>query len=158
MKNVLLIIGLGIFLMMSCGSTMTLVNLKPIEVDWIAGVWKQRDKEVFEKWVRISDTEYKGLSYNMDMGYATITETMRIFTKGNDEWYFEAIVKENINVPVLFKWIPDPVITLKFVNEKHDFPQIVEYKREAFDVMSASISDMKREKRLVFDYSRYQTQ
>ncbi len=158
MKNIVVSVYVTLFLLMSCGNTMTLVNKKPIEVEWIVGIWKQKDKEAFEKWVKISDTEYKGLAYNMDMGFATITETMRIFSKGKDDWYYEAKVKENNNVPVLFKWVPDPVVALKFVNEKHDYPQIVEYKREAFDVMSASISDMKGTKRMVFDYSRYLTQ
>ncbi len=143
---------------MSCGSTMTLVNPKPIEVDWIVGVWKQKDKDAYEKWVKISDVEYKGLAYNLDAGFATITENMRIISKGKDEWYFEAILKENNNVPVLFKWVPDPVVALKFVNEKHDFPQIVQYNREAYDVMSASISNMSGDKRIIFDYSRYVTQ
>ena len=158
MKNVFNLCCLGFFLLMSCGSTMIMVNKKPIEVEWIVGVWKQKDKEAYEKWVKISDKEYKGLAYNLDSGYATITETMRIFSKVKEDWYFEAILKENKNVPVLFKWMPDPVITLKFVNEKHDFPQIVEYKREAFDVMSASISNMAGDKRMVFDYSRYKTE
>jgi hypothetical protein len=158
MKNAFSILCLFGLMLMSCGSSVTMVNKKPIEVDWVVGVWKQKDKETFEKWIKISETEYKGISYNLDAGYATIMENMRIFSKGKDEWYYEAIVKENNNMPVLFKWIPDPVITLKFVNEKHDFPQIIEYKREAFDVMSASISNMSGDKKMIFDYSRYQTQ
>lgn len=158
MKNAITFLSLVLLILMSCGNTMTLVNKKPIEVEWIAGVWKQKDKEIYEKWIKISDKEFKGVSYNMDMGYATITENMRIFSKSPDEWYFEAIIKENNNVPVLFKWIPDPVITLKFVNEKHDYPQIVQYKKEAFDVMSASISDMAGKKQMIFDYSRFKTE
>ncbi len=158
MKNTISVFCLLGILLLSCGSSTTLVNKKPIEVEWIVGIWKLKDKDNFEKWYKASDTEFKGVAYNMDAGYATITESMRIFMKSKDEWYFEAIVKENKNLPVLFKWVPDPVITLKFVNEKHDFPQRIEYTREAFDVMSASISDMAGTKKMVFDYTRFMTQ
>lgn len=144
---------------MSCSTTKTtMVNKKAIDVDWIVGIWKHKDKEMYEKWIKLSETDYKGISYNMDAGYATITESMRIFKQGKEDWFFEAMVGENKNAPILFKWMPDPVITLKFVNELHDFPQIVQYRREAFDIMSASISNMAGDKRMVYDYSRYMTQ
>ena len=145
-------------MLMSCGSTMIMVNKKPIEVDWIVGLWKHKDKEVYEKWVKISDTEYKGLMYNLDAGYATITQTMRIFLKAQDEWYFELLLKEINASPVMFKWIPDPVVALKFVNEKNSFPQLVQYNKEAFDVMSLTNSNMAGDQRLIIDYSRYVTQ
>jgi hypothetical protein len=158
MKNTIFVFCLFGILLLSCGSSATLVNKKPIDVEWIVGIWKLKDKENFEKWYKVSNTEYTGVAYNMDAGYATITESMRIFMKSKDEWYFEAKLKENNNLPVLFKWVPDPMINLLFVNEKHDFPQRIEYKREAFDVMSAAISDMAGTKRKVFDYTRFMTQ
>ncbi|MBK8483460.1 MAG: hypothetical protein IPL31_03640 [Saprospiraceae bacterium] len=151
----LLILGLTLA---SCGSTATLVNKKAIEVDWIVGKWKQKDGELYEKWIKVSQTEYKGLAYDLSKGYAVITENMRIFSTGKDAWFFEAILVENKNNAVLFKWVPDPIVALKFVNEQHDFPQIVQYKREAFDIMSASISNLAGDKKLVFDYTRYVTQ
>ncbi|HEX5624533.1 MAG TPA: hypothetical protein VFX48_00835 [Saprospiraceae bacterium] len=138
----------------SCGTSAVMVNKKDIDVEWIAGIWKHKDKELYEKWVKLSDTEYKGLAYDLNAGYANITESMRIFRQGKHDWYFEAVVKENNNVPIQYKWIPDPVITLKFVNEKHDFPQIVQYKKEAFDVMSASISNLSGDQKKTFDFTR----
>jgi len=149
---------LVLFILFSCGSAPKLVNKKPIDVDWIVGKWKQKDIEVYEKWVKISEMEYSGLSYDMNAGYATIKEKMRIFSKDNKTWYFEATIKENNNLPILYTWMPDPVITLKFMNEQHDFPQIIQYKKEAFDVMTATISDKNGDKKMIFDYSRYATQ
>ena len=146
------------FMLSSCGGSSVLVNKKPINVDWIVGKWKQKDAEFYEKWIKISDTEYKGVGYDLTTGTANIQETMRIFSSGKNQWFFEATLSENKNVPVLFRWVPDPVITLKFVNEKHDFPQLIQYKLEAFDIMSASISTMSGEKKVVFDYSRFATQ
>ncbi len=151
-------IFLPVLLFYSCGSAPKMVNKKPIELDWICGKWKQKDADIYEKWVKLSDREYSGLSYDMNAGYATIKEKMRIFTTDGVAWQFEAIIKENNNIPILFKWIPDPVITLKFVNEKHDFPQIIQYKKEAFDVMSAQISNLAGDKKMIFDYSRYAIQ
>lgn len=139
----------------SCGTSHILVNEKPIEIDWIVGVWKQGNKEVFEKWTKVNSNEFRGVSYNMEKGYATIEEQMRIVSKKKGEWYFEAILEANNNVPVRFKWIPDPVVQLKFVNEQHDFPNIISYKKEAYDIMNARISNMDGTKSMVFDFTRF---
>lgn len=142
---------------MSCKPSVILVNPTPIQVEWISGVWKHKDKEFYEKWIKLSDSEYTGVAYDLDLGHATIQEYMRIYREGKSEWYFEAKVKENNFQPVLFKWVPDPVIELKFVNEKHDYPQVVMYKREAFDVMTGSISNLKGDQVIHSDYMRYST-
>ena len=81
MKNLISVFCVVGILLLSCGSSMTLVNKKPIEVEWIVGIWKLKDKDNFEKWIKVSPTEFKGVAYNMDAGYATITENMRIFMK-----------------------------------------------------------------------------
>lgn len=141
----------------NCKPTHILVNPKPIQVDWITGVWKHKDKEFYEKWTKLSETEYSAVAYDLNMGFATIHEYMRIFKHSNGDWYFEAKVKQNDFKPVLFKWIPDPLIDLKFTNELHDYPQIVMYKREAFDVMTGSISNMKGDQVQHSDYMRFVT-
>ncbi|MBK8956194.1 MAG: hypothetical protein IPM34_11660 [Saprospiraceae bacterium] len=138
-----------------CKPGLTIVNPKPIQIDWIVGIWKHKDKELYEKWIRKSETEYIGIAYDLDMGFATVRENMRIFRQGNDSWFFEAKVKENDFKPVLFKWMPDPVIDLKFVNETHDFPNIVMYKREAFDIMTGSVSNLNGDKIVHSDYTRF---
>lgn len=139
----------------SCGSSHILVNEQPIDVDWIVGVWKHGQKEVFEKWTKVNANEYRGVSYNLEKGYATIEEQMRIVSEKNGEWYFEAILESNNNIPVRFKWVPDPMVQLKFVNEQHDFPNIISYKREAYDIMNARISNMDGSKTMVFDFTRF---
>lgn len=158
MKAILNLIWILCFFCFSCGSSSTLVNKKPINVEWIVGKWKQKDAEIYEKWIKVSDMEFKGVGYDMTSGITNIKETMRIFRTGNGQWFYEATLMENNKVPVLFKWVPDPVITLKFVNDLHDYPQIIAYKLEAFDIMSATISNMSGDKRNVYDYSRYATQ
>ncbi|MBK9109092.1 MAG: hypothetical protein IPM92_12190 [Saprospiraceae bacterium] len=154
MRMLILMCAIGMF-WVQCKPAITIINPKPIEIEWITGIWKHKDKEFYEKWVKISDSEYTGVAYDLNMGYASVHEYMRIYKQGKEEWYFEAKVKENDFKPVLFKWIPDPVIELKFINELHDYPQIVMYKREAFDVMTGSISNLKGDQVHHSDYMRF---
>lgn len=141
----------------SCKPAAILVNPVPIQLEWIVGIWKDKDKEFYEKWVKVSATEYTGIAYDLDQGFANVHEYLRIFKSGSTDWYLEAKVKENNFAPVLFKWNPDPVIELKFVNEKHDFPQVVMYHREAYDVMTGSISNLKGDQVVHTDYMRFAT-
>ncbi len=143
---------------MACKSSYTLVNKKGIQVDWLTGVWKHKDKEMYEKWVKTGEREYKGLVYDLNEGYANISENLRIFSKDGENWTLEAIIKENNNKPILFTWVPDPIVELKFVNEKHDFPQVIQYHRESFDVMNTTISNMNGDRKIVMDYMRFVAQ
>jgi hypothetical protein len=130
-----------VVILFSCSKKMVVMNKQAIEIEWLVGVWKNKDKEMYEKWIKVSESEYRGVGYDMTAGYATITESIKLYKEGKD-WYYEAKVAANNNVPVKFTLVPDPVYTLKFINEKHDFPQMISYKKDAFDVMSACISDM----------------
>lgn len=154
MKHYMAILGASL-LLSSCKPAHILVNPKPIEVEWIAGTWKHRDKEYYEKWVRIADDHYGGVAYDLLQGYATLHEKMRIFRDGEGSWFFEARVAENEYKPILFRWIPDPEVELKFANASHDFPQQVMYRKEAFDVMTATISKMDGSGAIHSEYMRY---
>ncbi len=148
---------LAIF-MMTCKPAYTIVNKKGIQVDWLTGVWKHKDKEMYEKWTKTGEREYKGLAYDLNEGYANITENLRIYSKDGETWYLEAIIKENANKPILFTWVPDPLVELKFVNDKHDFPQVIQYHKESFDVMNTTISNMNGDRKIVMDYMRFLSQ
>ena len=110
---------LGIFalialliVVMSCAPHTKLVNQKAVQVDWLVGKWKQLDKEVYEKWMKVTDAEFLGVSYSMESGTAEIMETMKIFRLAK-EWMLEVKLPKASD-PVLFKMIPDPGWQLKF--------------------------------------------
>lgn len=146
-----------IIFVFACAPKQTVFNAKPSEMEWLLGVWKEKNKDLYEKWVKVTDTEYRGVGYDMIQGWPNITENLRLFKEGKT-WYYEAKVKANNHVPVLFTQIPDPVYTFKFVNEKHDFPQVIFYKKEAFDVMTTCISDLAGTKQECMEFMRYTAQ
>ncbi|HMS29061.1 MAG TPA: DUF6265 family protein [Saprospiraceae bacterium] len=140
---------------MSCAPQTKLVNQKAVQVDWLVGKWKQLDKEVYEKWMKVTDSEFLGVSYSMESGTAEIMETMKIFRLAK-EWMLEVKLPKASD-PVLFKMIPDPGWPLKFENEKNDYPQIIAYRHNADSTVSALIQNLDGSKKVDFEFRKVST-
>jgi len=77
---------------------------------------------------------------------------MRIY-KSDKNWVYEAKLKvDSIMTTTTFVRSPDPIWNMRFINEKHDFPQIIQYKTNADSSMTAQILDMKATKVINFNY------
>ncbi|MEP7196220.1 MAG: hypothetical protein ABI851_06840 [Saprospiraceae bacterium] len=130
-------------------------NKKDIDLAAMVGTWQLKDQQKFEKWALVSPTECIGVSYDMSTGIATIDENLRMF-KTNDSWIYEAKVKEHEFKPVQFKWTPDPMYKMRFVNDKNEFPQVVKYKINSDSTMIAEISDLKGVNVMKYDFKKVQ--
>lgn len=150
MKNVIYVLMIILF---SCStSKVNVVNKKDLDCSWLLGTWKIVDKEDYEKWSKISPTEFMGVSYDMSLGTATIKENMRIY-KSDKNWIYEAKLKvDSVMNSTAFIRNADPIWNFRFVNEKHDFPQIIQYKMNADSSMTAQILDLKASKVINFNY------
>lgn len=137
--------------------TYVLVNKKNINPKMILGSWKEKDKDAYEKWMQVTENEYKGVSFNYSKGHATITESIRIY-KSDKNWFYEATVLDSIPHTTQFKWEPDPIWHLKFTNAKHDFPQIVAYRMNADSTITAKISTMDDSKKIFYEFQRMLTE
>ncbi len=152
-------ISLPVALLFFCACTPRnkVYNARPIELDWLVGVWKHKSKDVYEKWIKANENEYLGVEYDLIQGWANITENLKLYKVGRN-WHYETRTSANPQASVVFVMTPDPVFTLKFINEKHDFPQIIAYRREAFDVMTACIGDLQGLKQECDEFLRYSAQ
>ncbi|HUN16814.1 MAG TPA: DUF6265 family protein [Saprospiraceae bacterium] len=152
MKNVIWLSMLVIF-GMSCSPTTKMVNKKDIDPTWIVGKWKRVDKDNFEKWVKLNETEYLGVAYSNTSGNVEIEENLRIF-KREKSWIYEVKHKQNEFKPVEFIWTPSPAANLRFVNANNDFPQVVSYIQNPNGNLTAKISSLDDVKKEYFEFNK----
>lgn len=158
MKKFNLLISTFILIIsISCSpKTGKMLNKTEFSPAFLTGTWKLRDQNKFEKWSQTGPTEWMGVAYDMSTGIAEISEYMKIY-KSDKNWILEAKVKENQFVPVYFKHIPDPFWTAHFVNDQHDFPQVVSYRLGENVTLYAQIKDLKGSNMIDYEFMKETT-
>ncbi|MBK9271869.1 MAG: hypothetical protein IPM48_09735 [Saprospiraceae bacterium] len=130
-----------------------MVNKTEFSPQFLVGTWKMKDKMLYEKWSQTGPTEWMGVAYDMTSGIAEINEYLKIY-KSDKDWFLEAKTKANQFVPVYFKQINDPFWTCHFVNERHNFPQVISYRGGEDGILYAQIKDLKVSNMIDFVYLR----
>ncbi|MBK7465583.1 MAG: hypothetical protein WBB17_02020 [Saprospiraceae bacterium] len=153
MKYILFAIGLLTFTFQSCAPSTKIVNKKDIDPNWIIGKWKRIDKDMYEKWSKISDMEYVGVAYDMSSGLVEIEENLKIY-KMENKWIYEVKHKMNEFKAVPFVWTPAPGANLRFVNQANDFPQVVTYIQNPNGNLTAKISSLDDTKKEYFEFNK----
>lgn len=122
-------------------------------MDWIIGNWvltseKGSMKTTYEKWYKVSNSEYKGHGYIIDHSVVEWEEHMKLF-KANDEWNFEVIgVNES---PTNFKIISLNDTSFTASNLENDFPTHITYFKEG-ELLKAKVFN--GEKEIDFEFER----
>ena len=110
-------------LVTSCQSQQTLNDFKQL-----LGTWKIENKQTFEAWQKISDTEFKGMGYKLVNGEKLIKETLSIKLQ-NDQVIYQALVpNQNNGATISFIFQSANTELLSFENPDHDFPKKIQYK------------------------------
>ncbi len=149
--NLILLVLSIIFIGACSSSKFKMVNKTEFSPQFLVGTWKMKDKMQYEKWTQIGPTEWMGVAYDMTSGLADITENLKIY-KSDKDWILEVKHKENQFTPVYFKQQNDPFWTGYFVNEKHDFPQVISYRRGLEGILYAQIKDLKATNMIDFEF------
>jgi len=98
-------------------------------LNFLEGVWKMEDKEVYEVWNLIADNHLKGQSYKITYGIKQITETLEIKNTNNQFIYTATVVGQNDGKGIDFQLNKIDKDTYAFENPKHDFPQKIVYQK-----------------------------
>lgn len=95
---------------------------------------------MYENWTKASDLEFIGKSYILKGNDTTVFENIQLIQKQGSLFYIPTVKDQNNNLPVSFssKSISDNEFI--FENQKHDFPQIISYKKITQDSLVAEIS------------------
>ena len=107
--------------------------------DFLAGVWKQEEKESYEQWTRMNENWMKGVSYTMMGETPMITEYMEVFKKAGKLYYSASLPTQNKGEPVLFTQTRSDSIFV-YENTKHDFPNFIEYHKSGDSRVRVSVT------------------
>lgn len=111
------------------------------DLDWLIGKWKRAGKRntIFEEWEK-KDATFVGKSY-VDTGTELkISETLKINQESGETFYSPTVLNQNDGKPVSFKMLGSFENRFIFLNEKHDFPQKIVYRKMGEDSLKVQIS------------------
>lgn len=105
---------------------------------FLQGTWKVVDKDSYEHWDRISDSELKGVSYAIKNGQKIISEYLKIIKLGNKIVYSALVTGQNNGKEIDFE-LSYKDSTYSFSNLAHDFPKHIRYTRLEGDRLHISV-------------------
>lgn len=126
------------------------------EYAWLVGSWKRefRGKEYIERWEKASSLTLEGRGFEVGAKgeEVAVSEDLVLTVMGDNVFYLPK-PKEN-ELPVPFRLVGKQKEKLTFENASHDFPQRIEYERLKQGKLRATLSDMKREKVVEFEFEK----
>jgi len=105
---------------------------------FLQGTWKVADKERYEHWDRMSDSELKGVSYSIKNDQKIVSEYLKIKKLGDKVIYTALVIGQNNGKEIDFE-LTFKDSTYSFINERHDFPNRIRYKQLAGDRIHISV-------------------
>ncbi len=121
-KNILIIL-LVANTCLSCNAQKNLEN-----VEFLIGTWKMENKNTYESWQKVSDTEYKGKSYKLHEGQMQVSEFLTIKISDDKIIYEATVPNQNDGKTIPFELNMSTKDWISFENPNHDFPKKIQYK------------------------------
>ena len=109
---------------------------------WLMGEWQNTSSEgkLTETWEKLNDSTCAGKSFFV-IGKDTVSsETIRLEQHGKTLLYIPTVKDQNNEQPISFFLTSSTTQQMIFENPKHDFPQIISYKRTSKTALIAEIS------------------
>jgi Domain of unknown function (DUF6265) len=143
MKKTILLTALGALLFISWSSNQINEFKK---TNWLIGTWKNETSRgtLYETWTPINAVELQGKSYMIKDTDTLVFETIKLVAEKENLFYIPTVDNQNGQKPVRFTMTSLTDSMMVFENPKHDFPQVISYKRIAADSLVAEISAVKR--------------
>ncbi|MFM9984014.1 MAG: DUF6265 family protein [Flavobacteriales bacterium] len=141
----------------SCNDSQNSVSGK-FEFKKLIGDWRTmgEDPYTLERWT-YSDNTLSGTSFSVAGSDMNILETIRLDHLDGTPVYSPKVVNQNGGKEVLFVCINQNPNRIEFVNQQHDFPQVILYEFINPDSLQATISSFPlndKSKKITFGYSR----
>ena len=117
-----------------------------VRAEWLVGTWESKDdlgNASYESWEKISDNELSGRSYVIMEADTFVIETIQLLQQKDSLFYTATVNGQNENQPIRFSLVSLSENTMSFENVKHDFPQVVSYRKINSDSLVAEISGHK---------------
>ncbi len=122
-----------IILMLSCGEQdpkSDKTERKVVMPVWLAGTWQVSGSEqLFERWEVRSDSLLTGNGFHVEGQDTTFFEFLKIRQFKDSLCYIATVTGQNNGNPVFFRFSQHSDSAFICENQKHDYPQRIEYRR-----------------------------
>ncbi|MDD3876530.1 MAG: DUF6265 family protein [Bacteroidales bacterium] len=108
---------------------------------WLMGTWviEKPQGNIYETWVRISDSEFSGKNYMVNGNDTILFETLQVIKNEAGIFYIPTVPDQNDGLPVTFSLLEMTDSSFVFENPSHDFPQRIAYTRISADELKAEV-------------------
>lgn len=93
----------------------------------LEGTWKLKNKNIYERWDKLSENKLLGISYKLDSSSIIITEYLEISIFEEEIIYKATVIGQNQGESINFKLVYQNENNLTFENLEHDFPNKISY-------------------------------
>ena len=108
--------------------------------DFLQGTWKMENRDIYEHWDQLNDSNLKGFSYKLNDGQMEISEYLDISTTQNETTYTATVINQNQGNGVPFK-LTNIDSKFTFENPTHDFPKKIVYQKLNDTEIEVQVSD-----------------
>lgn len=138
---------LGALIMSSCYRPSYKVAFEDLKI--LEGTWAAEEGTNFnESWQVINDSLIRGTGFSLNAADTAFLERLLIKITG-DAVYYGALVEENDGY-VFFKLEEAGRNHWVFMNPDHDYPNIIEYKIKDNNLLEATTSNIRGNKKIAF--------
>jgi hypothetical protein len=110
-------------------------------IDWLIGKWEYKTQNVLvtESWTKKTNGNYVGYSYSIQGKDTVSQEVVEIVLENNKVIYKATVKEQNGGETIPFLMTNSANDSIVFVNELHDFPQKIVYKKVGETTIEAAI-------------------
>ncbi|WP_299454133.1 DUF6265 family protein [uncultured Microscilla sp.] len=122
----------------------------------IVGTWKLNNRPVLEQWTQATSGSFQARVLDLSKGDSTLTETIKVVKDKGQVCFVAKVLEQNDGKPIKFRLAKKRKKKVIFINEKHDFPQKIEYRLKSTQTLQVQISGVVRKKvrKITFVYQR----
>jgi len=110
--------------------------------EWLIGTWENSMSQriIYEEWKKIDKESLSGRSFYLNNSDTIVLETVALKEAEEGLVYSPTVKNQNNGQAVNFTMTECSSTSMKFENQAHDFPQIIEYRLIKNDSLVAEIS------------------
>ena len=110
-------------------------------VEWLEGTWVNETKRgsIYETWIKVSDQELFGKSYQIKEQDTLVSETVRLIEESDNLFYIPTVTNQNQGKPIRFTLTELTDSTMKFENPEHNSPNVIYYRKDGENKLMAEI-------------------
>ncbi len=108
--------------------------------NFLQGTWKTDGRDSYEYWSKLSETSFKGFSYQQRNGDMRVSEYLEITVFDSTVVYTASVINQNKGKGVQFTLSPSDSAFV-FENPEHDFPKMIIYRPLNENKIKVTVSD-----------------